>query len=130
VVWSAPLEASVAFRPKEESPRTVICTVFSVRPTEWQRWWRWHGAKELRSLLLEHWDPIGVRNSPGAWDEYDSYMLPLVRKLRSGADAGEVAGYLAAVQSASMGLPATPDALRAVADRLVTWYANAMTSSG
>jgi hypothetical protein len=79
---------------------------------------------------MQHWDPIGVSDSPGAWNEYDSYMLPLVRKLRSGADAGEVAAYLAGVQTATMGLSATPEAVSGVAHRVVTWYAEAMRDRG
>jgi integrase len=28
---------------------------------DWQTWWKWRGARELRRILMDEWDPIGVR---------------------------------------------------------------------
>jgi hypothetical protein len=44
--------------------------------------------------------------------------------LSKGADAQEVARYLANIQTKQMGLPATPKELRGAADRIVSWYAS------
>lgn len=95
---------------------------------ERDRWWESHGSGGLRALLMAHWDPIGVSAVPEAQDEYDEYLRPLVDGLNEGADAQAVAVYLARVQTEWMGLPATPDQLGGVADRVVDWYTSEMRS--
>ena len=93
---------------------------------ERHRWWKSRGSSELRALLMEHWDPIGVDGIPEARDEYDGYLGPLVNRLHDGADAQTVAEYLASVQTERMGLPVTADQLHDVASRVVAWYAGEM----
>jgi len=44
-------------------------------------WWKRKGQRELRALLMEEWDPIGVSGVAEAADEYDSYLLQLARRL-------------------------------------------------
>jgi hypothetical protein len=41
---------------------------------EWIRWWRIEGLGEMRAILWEKWDPLGVRGMTDDWpeDEYDS----------------------------------------------------------
>ena len=68
------------------------------------------------------WDPIGVKDEPGAADEYDSYMLPLARKLCEGAAAEDVAAFLGAAES-EMGLRESPRK-EATADHILRWYAD------
>jgi hypothetical protein len=100
-----------------------VDTLQSVELEEWRRWWKTRGAQELRALLMEYWDPIRVNGIPEASDEYDGYLGPLARKLREGTDARGVAEYLSEVQTVRMELPATPDQLAAVGDRVLEWYA-------
>jgi hypothetical protein len=40
-------------------------------PEDWHEWGRARGQDELRCILMTAWDPIGVGDEPGAWDEYD-----------------------------------------------------------
>lgn len=80
---------------------------------------------ELRALLMEHWDPIGVKGHPDAWDEYDSYLDDLLRRLSEGADVDAVASYLAAVETGQMELPALPTERRDIGERVVAWYGQA-----
>jgi hypothetical protein len=65
---------------------------------EWRVWWRRAGERELRCILMTAWDPIGVGDAPEAWDEYDSYVGGVGRRLLEAADpdraAEAVAGYL------------------------------------
>jgi hypothetical protein len=68
------------------------------------------------------WDPIGVNGIPEAQDEYDGYLAPLIEMLSGGADARDVARYLAKVQTEQMGLPATSEELHEAAHRIVGWY--------
>ena len=68
------------------------------------------------------WDPIGVKHEPIAAHEYDSYMLPLVRKLREGVSADEVAAFLDAAE-VQMGWGEVPRNA-AVAREILRWYAD------
>lgn len=57
----------------------------------------------VRAILLEHWDPIGVKTEPDAQDEYDSYV-PEAVALASRGRSGDVAAYLAETETRMMGL--------------------------
>lgn len=70
---------------------------------------------------MKYWDPIGVNGIPEASDEYDSYLGPLAKKLREGADARGVSEYLSEIQSQRMEIPATPDQLTDVGERVAGW---------
>lgn len=91
----------------------------------WHMWWKRSGAHELRALLMEAWDPIGVAGIPEAADEYDSYIGPVARLLREDRRVGEIASYLHHVRTSVMGLDGSPEMDerdREVATRLVAWY--------
>lgn len=106
------------------------------RPVEladWHSWWKRSGAAELRRILMEEWDPIGVRGVPEAADEYDGYLPQVATRLRDGATTEEIATYLTDVEEDRMGLGPSPTARErneALADRLRAWYAEEMTASG
>jgi hypothetical protein len=89
--------------------------------TEHERWWRERGARELRELLYEEWDPIGIRDlSDHSADEYEQYAGQLMRRLRAGADEEDVAAQLAAFRI-EMGLePGEPEL--DMARRIGAWY--------
>jgi hypothetical protein len=91
-------------------------------------WWKRTGGSELRHLLLDEWDPIGVRDVPEAQDEYDSYLGQIGARLRQGSDAEGIASYLDWAEFEHMGLDATAAARmrnRGVGSRLCSWYAEA-----
>lgn len=74
----------------------------------------------LREIGWKDWDPIGLADSSCPRDEYDSYLLQAVSRLRQGQTVDQVAEYLEKVASAHMGLgPSTP-ASRAASDRAAT----------
>jgi hypothetical protein len=75
----------------------------------------------IARLLLEEWDPIGVRAAPEAADEYDAYVGGVYRLLASGASKESIAEHLAAIERESMGIErARPWDLLAVAEKLVS----------
>ena len=76
----------------------------TVKLEDWHRWWKQTGARELRRILMEEWDPIGVRGFPEAADEYDGYLGPLAARLGEGASAEAIAEYLTEIEEDRMGL--------------------------
>ena len=51
--------------------------------SDWHMWWKRRGGSGIRRLLMEEWDPIGVKGIPEAADEYDSYRGAVAGMLRS-----------------------------------------------
>ncbi|MET9980058.1 hypothetical protein ACFYOI_10975 [Streptomyces microflavus] len=68
--------------------------------------------KNLRQLLNE-WDPIGVA------DEYDRMFVPLLGRLRRGADQAESAALPRTELVEHFGLTPSPSEPEAVATRLM-----------
>ena len=92
---------------------------------EWHMWWKRSGARELRQLLMDEWDPIHVRGVPEAADEYDAYLGRIASRLREGATVDDVAAFLNDVEEVQMGLGDSPIARQrnqALAVRLHSWY--------
>ena len=72
----------------------------------------------IRTILMDEWDPIGVRGVAEAQDEYDDYLAAIAGLLREGADADRIASHLQLVES-GMGLAADPRRARVVALKLL-----------
>jgi hypothetical protein len=89
---------------------------------EYERWWNERGAGELRELLLEEWDPIGIAKiADETTDEYEHYAGQLVRRLRAGASEDEIATVLEGFRS-DMGLEPSGELPLGVARRIREWY--------
>lgn len=78
--------------------------------------------EELKGLLLNDWDPIGVAGIPEAVDEYDSYALHLHGMLTAGTSVETVAGYLNWVVTARMELTGNLAHDREIAKRAIAIY--------
>jgi hypothetical protein len=88
---------------------------------EHARWWKEAGGWQLRQLLYWKWDPIGVNDGfPWNYDEYDTYAGQVMTRLRSGADAAEIAGFLEELATGHMGL--SEGSSDAAARLIVEWY--------
>lgn len=92
-----------------------------------RQWWKEQGDPELRGQLMEHWDPIGIKDVPEAASEYDGYRGQVVELLRQRASAEDVAAHLAELQTSRMGLPASPEHLLPVGQLLVAWYEDSVS---
>ncbi|SJZ31684.1 hypothetical protein SAMN02745126_00238 [Enhydrobacter aerosaccus] len=79
--------------------------------------------EELKSLLLNDWDPIGVAGIPEAADEYDSYAFHLHSMLTAGATSEAVAEYLSWAVTSRMELTGNPAHDRDIAERAIALYA-------
>jgi hypothetical protein len=91
-------------------------------------WWKRSGARELRRILMDEWDPIGVAGVPEAADEYDSYLGQIAERLRDGETGDQIGDYLTWVEEEWMGLSPTAQARerdRELGARLVSWYSAA-----
>ena len=75
------------------------------RSNSYNRMESWDGTRlgNLKRLLWEEWDPIGINGEPIAQDEYDNYAEEVDRRLERGASVDEIAAYLKSVQRDRMG---------------------------
>jgi hypothetical protein len=90
--------------------------------------WTAEEIEQLRSLLMEEWDPIGVHHfsdddedRESYWDEYDSYMPAILSDLDSGGDVEWLAQYLARRRTMDMGLDDRPELDRRAAEAIIAW---------
>ena len=72
----------------------------------------------VRQVLIEDWDPIGIRDVPQARDEYDGYAATIVRMLAGGASLAELSDRLVEFEVDSMGLKGDFDRAQVVATKL------------
>ena len=61
---------------------------------------------KVDEILLQEWDPIGVKGNPEAWDEYSSYAPGLLRYAMRG-NIEVVADQLHRITKECMGLSRT-----------------------
>ena len=61
---------------------------------------------QIRHVLLEIWDPIGVKDEPNAQDEYDGYLGGVYQLLVEGASDDSIADHLCRIVTENMGLEA------------------------
>lgn len=90
--------------------------------------WTADEIEQLRALLMEKWDPIGVHDladdeidREAYWDEYDSYMPAILSDLQNGGDVEWLAQYLARRRTVDMGLGNRPDLDRHAAEAIIAW---------
>lgn len=77
--------------------------------------------KRCDEVLHYIWDPIGVSGSPGARDEYHSYLPQVFARVRENAEPGDIARFLTEVETLSMGLRANDEHALEVAEVLLEW---------
>jgi hypothetical protein len=75
--------------------------------------------EQVRTVLLQMWDPIGVANVATARDEYDAYVAPLAQMMRQRRSAAELSRRLLEIETGTMGLPGDQQRARLVAEKLV-----------
>lgn len=74
--------------------------------------------EEIRRVLLHEWDPIGVRDTPAAHDEYDSYVAGIYRLSDSGASEYQIIERLYNLETVGMGLRGDREGLKKAAGSL------------
>ncbi len=59
---------------------------------------------DIRRVLWEQWDPIGVNDEPKAFGEYNGYASSIYNLLMRGAADDEIAQQLHTYETVNMGL--------------------------
>lgn len=88
----------------------------------WYAWFKVTGGHELRRLVMNTWDPIGVAGIPEALDEYDGYLGKIAQLLRAHVSADDLADHLQQIRTEAMGLPPDRSLDVSVAEALIAWY--------
>jgi hypothetical protein len=89
----------------------------------WHRWWKQHGSRELRDLLMLWWDPVGVHGVPEAIGEYDDNVGQVGRLLREGVDRDGLVAYFA---ENDFGVGPAPEQDELAARRVMEWFEQSM----
>lgn len=75
---------------------------------------------EVKKILMNDWDPIGVKNNLNAKAEYDQYALRIVGMLYNGTTEVELAKYLDSVVAGDLGMPVNSSLSRTISAKLLT----------
>jgi hypothetical protein len=75
-------------------------------------------VRRINAVLMDDWDPIGIRGGSEAANEYDSYALPIYLILRQNRSEAALVDYLKWMLQ-RMELSASQDTLRSVAIKLL-----------
>ena len=73
---------------------------------------------QVREILLQSWDPIGIAGVAAARDEYDQYVKPITAMLTTGTSVDELSRYLTEIEMGRMGLKGDHSRARYVATKL------------
>jgi hypothetical protein len=73
----------------------------------------------VRSILIETWDPLGVKGVLGAADEYDQQVLVVIGMLEAGKEILTIAGYLQRAEQELIGRDADVEICERTAVALV-----------
>jgi hypothetical protein len=72
----------------------------------------------VRTILLNDWDPIGVRDVPEAQDEYDSYAPAIARLVAAGTSVSDLSAHLLEIETDAMGLRGDASRAHSIAEKL------------
>ena len=75
-------------------------------------------TSDIRRVLLNVWDPIGVKDEPNAQDEYDCCIGGVFQLLRNGSNEDQLADYLLERANEHMGLGMTKESMMPTAKAL------------
>jgi hypothetical protein len=73
---------------------------------------------EIRHVLINVWDPIGIKDEPNARDEYDSYLGDVFDLLIQGATDDSIGSHLHEIVTVRMCLNAPKEAMQNTVEAL------------
>jgi hypothetical protein len=77
-----------------------------------------HYHNAIKQILLQEWDPIGVKDIPEAQDEYDSYVWGVYSRLIRQASEQELFDYLWEMETVNLGLYGNAPHTQAIVEKL------------
>jgi hypothetical protein len=84
------------------------------------RRWRVSAIQDsIRKILMDEWDPIGVRGVPGAVDEYDAYIGRLYGILVGSRSNTDIIDCLARIERDEIGVTTSEEVKTRVAESLL-----------
>lgn len=75
--------------------------------------------EKIHNILLEHWDPIGVKGIPEARDEYNIYVSTIYKILIKRKPQNELFDYLWWAETEHMGLIGDQQRTSILVDQLI-----------
>ncbi|MGL4825435.1 MAG: hypothetical protein ACRC4G_04480 [Alphaproteobacteria bacterium] len=79
-----------------------------------------HIEKQIAQLLLEDWDPIGIKNIPEAKNEYDDYAGDLCKILAKEKNPEQrLLDYLTWLETVHMGLPHNLESIEKIIKKIL-----------
>ena len=75
--------------------------------------------ENIKNVLMQDWDPIGIQEIPEAQDEYDTYVPKIYSMLISRKPIDEVLEYLIWLEGEHMGLTVNRQRTQFIAEKLV-----------
>lgn len=75
-------------------------------------------TEDIRQVLMQNWDPIGIADIPETHDEYDSYIAEIARMIVRRGSADDIARLLLAAEQ-NMGVEPNADRASEAARRLL-----------
>ena len=76
-------------------------------------------ASHVKAILMDHWDPVGIRNVPKAKRQYDPFVAPILREVIAGAPAATIAERQFSFETEAMKLGGDRDRALYVAEKLL-----------
>lgn len=78
----------------------------------------------IAKVLLQEWDPIGIREYPEAQDEYDSYVEGVLRLLETDAPDKALIDHLLEIETDTIGvfIPSERRRLEYIVEQLRGFY--------
>ena len=61
-------------------------------------------VSEIRSVLINDWDPLGIGDNPNLSDEYDGYIGSIMRILMQRLPEEEIVVFLKKIENTEMGI--------------------------
>lgn len=61
-------------------------------------------CNQIKKELLYIWDPIGIKEYPGAFDEYDRYAIDMINLLLNNSSESQIFDFLWWLETKHMGL--------------------------
>jgi len=58
----------------------------------------------IRSVLLNDWDPVGIGDNPNLSDEYDGYIGSIINILKQKPTIEEIVGFLGEIEKTELGI--------------------------